>query len=74
MGKHQRKMHQEKLWEHGKSTRADTMGGSAKNSGWVAGAYGLGGVNNTNVIEMSHYVNNIFHPHTIYSTIKYRLV
>ena len=54
-------------------TRSDTMGGSTKNSGWVAGAYVLGESNRTNVIEMSHYINNIGHPHSIYITIKYGL-
>ena len=49
------------------------MEGSTRNSVWVAGAYVLGEANKTNVIEISHYVNNIDHPHKIYSTIKYVL-
>ena len=64
-------------WDYvniGKLNRDDTMGGSTRNSGWVAGEYGLGNAYNTNVIYMSHYVNNIFHPHTIDSTIKSGLV
>ena len=36
----------------------------------MAGAYVLGGYNNTNVIEMSHYVNTAGHPHTIDITTK----
>ena len=50
------------------------MGGSTKNSVWVSLAYVIGEVNETNDIEMSHYVNTARHQHTIYSTIKYVLV
>ena len=53
-----------------KSTRADTMVGSTRNSGCVLGSRKLGGADKNNVIEMYHYVNNIGHPHTIDITIK----
>ena len=47
------------------------MGGITRNSGWVSGAQVLGKSNNTNVIVISHIINNIGHPNTIYSRIKY---
>ena len=52
-----------------KPTRADTTGGSTKNSGWVEGSYWLGEANKNNIIEIYYYVRNIGPPHTIYSTI-----
>ena len=45
-----------------------------QNSAWVSGAYVSGESNTTNYIEMSHYFNNVGHPHTIDITIKSGLI
>ena len=50
------------------------MLGSTRNSGWIWGALKLGETNKNNFIDMSHYVKNIGHPHTIDCTIKSALL
>ena len=51
-----------------KANRSDTMGGSNKDIGWVAGEYGLVEVNGINKIKIYHYFNTLDHPHTIDNT------
>ena len=41
------------------------MGSSNNNSGWVSGASGIGELNSTNEIDISHYINTVGHPYSI---------